>query len=284
MPSSMVPIDRSGITELVVQRIKELLTKGELKAGSRLPPERELAERFHISRPSLRTALKALSVMGIIRAKPGSGTYIAESLPEIFAAPMQFLTLINQTSAEELFEARQIIEAGLAGLAAERATPDDLRRLAEEIEGMRRSMDNPEIFFSHDIRFHKAMADAANNPLMSRVMDTIADLLYQFRRESASHRGHFEGAIRGHERILEAISRRDPVAAKEMLSRHLRDALEGLAEVRQGNGSTEAGPVSPTRSLPSDPRPEPRRRPVPPVPLHTSTRGVGGNGRRRPRS
>jgi len=275
--SSMVPIDRSGITELVVQRIKELLTKGELKAGSRLPPERELAERFNISRPSLRTALKALSVMGIIRAKPGSGTYIAESLPEIFTAPMQFLTLINQTSAEELFEARQIIETGLAGLAAERATPDDLRRLAEEIDGMRRSMDDPEIFFSHDIRFHKAMADAANNPLMSRVMDTIADLLYQFRRESASHRGHFEGAIRGHERILQAISLRDPVAAKEMLSRHLRDALEGLAEVRRGNGSAEA---TPARSLPS----ESRRRPVAPLPMPTPTQGVGGNGRRRPRS
>jgi GntR family transcriptional repressor for pyruvate dehydrogenase complex len=269
----MVPIDRSGITELVVQRIKELLTKGELKAGSRLPPERELAERFHISRPSLRTALKALSVMGIIRAKPGSGTYIAESLPEIFTAPMQFLTLINQTSAEELFEARQIIETGLAGLAAERATADDLRRLAEEIEGMRRSMDDPDIFFSHDIRFHKAMADAANNPLMSRVMDTIADLLYQFRRESASHRGHFEGAIRGHERILQAISLRDPVAAKEMLSRHLRDALVGLAEVRRDNGSAEA---TPARSLPS----EPRHRPAPPLPMPAP----GGNGRRRPRS
>lgn len=70
----MTPIDRSGITELVVQRIKELLTRGELKAGSRLPPERELAEMLNISRPSLRTALKALSVMGIIRAKPGAGT------------------------------------------------------------------------------------------------------------------------------------------------------------------------------------------------------------------
>ncbi len=280
MPSSMVPIDRSGITELVVQRIKELLIKGELKAGSRLPPERELAERFHISRPSLRTALKALSVMGIIRAKPGSGTYIAESLPEIFTAPMQFLTLINQTSAEELFEARQIIEAGLAGLAAERATPEDLRCLAEEIEGMRRSMDDPDIFFSHDIRFHKAMADAANNPLMSRVMDTVAELLYQFRRESASHRGHFEGAIRGHERVLQAITRRDPIAAKEMLSRHLRDALEGLAEVRQGNGSADTAPATPTRSLPSDSG----RRPFSPPPMPTSPGEVRGNGRRRPRS
>src|SRR5436189_4590698 len=88
--TKMLPIDRSGITELVVQRIKELLQQGELKAGSRLPPERELAEMLGISRPSLRTALKALSVMGIIRAKPGAGTYIADSSPEIFSEPMEF--------------------------------------------------------------------------------------------------------------------------------------------------------------------------------------------------
>jgi GntR family transcriptional repressor for pyruvate dehydrogenase complex len=284
MPGSMVPIDRSGITELVVQRIKELLTKGELKAGSRLPPERELAERLQISRPSLRTALKALSVMGIIRAKPGSGTYIAESLPEIFTAPMQFLTLINQTSAEELFEARQIIEVGLAGLAAERATPEDLQRLADEIEGMRRHMDDPEIFFSHDIQFHKAMADAANNPLMSRVMDTIAELLYQFRLESASHRGHFEGAVRGHERILQAITRRDPIEAKEMLSLHLRDALQGLAEVRQGYTAESPPPTMPVAVI----SPPQGRRLTETAPSSSATypklKGAGGkgNGRQRP--
>ncbi|MBI1763716.1 MAG: FadR family transcriptional regulator [Acidobacteria bacterium] len=111
--TKMVPIDRAGITELVVQRIKELLEQGDLKAGSRLPPERELADMLSISRPSLRTALKALSVMGIIRAKPGAGTYIAESLPEVFTEPMRFMTLINNTSDEEVFEARLIIEAGL---------------------------------------------------------------------------------------------------------------------------------------------------------------------------
>src|SRR4030095_9532902 len=122
LSAPMAPIDRSGITELVVQRIKELLEQGELKAGSRLPPERELAEMLNISRPSLRTALKALSVMGIIRAKPGAGTYIAESLPEVFTEPMRFMTLIHNTADEELFEARLIIEAGLAELAAERAS------------------------------------------------------------------------------------------------------------------------------------------------------------------
>ena len=137
---ALAPIDRSGITELVVQRIKELLQQGELKAGSRLPPERELAEMLSISRPSLRTALKALSVMGIIRAKPGAGTFIAESMPEIFAEPMAFLTLIHNTETPELFEARRIIETGLVELAAERATSEHLKAIAAEVEGMRKSL------------------------------------------------------------------------------------------------------------------------------------------------
>src|SRR5262245_35402344 len=174
LKSAMTPIDRAGITELVVQRIKELLERGELKAGSRLPPERELADMLHISRPSLRTALKALSVMGIIRAKPGAGTYIADSLPEVFTEPMHFMTLIHNTSDEELFEARRIIEAGLAELAGERATEADIAALTREVVDMKATINDPEEFLKHDVRFHQAMARAANNKLMSGIMDTVA--------------------------------------------------------------------------------------------------------------
>src|SRR5205809_1237393 len=111
--SLVTPIKKIDLTEEVIKKMKALLESGELRAGSRLPPERELAEMLGISRPSLRTALKALSVMGIIRAKPGAGTYIADSSPEIFSEPMEFMTLIHKTETAELFEARRIIEAGL---------------------------------------------------------------------------------------------------------------------------------------------------------------------------
>ena len=157
---SLTPIDRSGITELVVQRIKELLQQGELKAGSRLPPERELADMLGISRPSLRTALKALSVMGIIRAKPGAGTFIAESLPRIFAAPMEFMTLIHNTEMMELFEARRIIETGLVELAAERATAEHLKTMAGEIEGMRKTLNDPENFFATRCAFSSGIGSS----------------------------------------------------------------------------------------------------------------------------
>ena len=221
---ALAPIDRSGITELVVQRIKELLQQGELKAGSRLPPERELAEMLGISRPSLRTALKALSVMGIIRAKPGAGTFIAESLPEILTQPMAFMTLIHNTETAELFEARRIIEAGLVELAAERATSEHLKALAVEIEGMRKSLNDPERFLEHDVQFHQALAAASGNKVMSGVMDTVAALLLQVRRESIARASDKEDAVDWHERIYEAVRQREARRAKEILTAHLVSA------------------------------------------------------------
>ncbi len=240
--TAMAPIDRAGITELVVQRIKDLLECRELKAGSRLPPERELADMLHISRPSLRTALKALSVMGIIHAKPGAGTYIAESLPEIFTEPMQFMTLINNTSVDELFEARRIIEAGLAELAAERATEADIAALIREVDGMKASMDAPEDFLKHDVRFHQAMARAANNKLMSGVMDTVAELLFHIRRQNVAQASDLDEAIEWHEKLIVAMEKHDPKRAKETLSDHLRAAQSAWArEHRPGTNSKVGG-------------------------------------------
>jgi GntR family transcriptional repressor for pyruvate dehydrogenase complex len=228
----MQPIDRTGITELVVQRIKELLETGELKAGSRLPPERELADMLSISRPSLRTALKALSVMGIIRAKPGAGTYIADSLPEVFTEPMRFMTLIHNTSDEELFEARLIIEAGLAELAAERATVADLKTLVHEYNTMRAHIGDAEKFLIHDVRFHQAIARAAGNKVMSGVMDTVAELLYHTRRQTISGAQDFQDTLNGHLKIIEAIKKRDPKRAKEAITTHLREALASWTSQR----------------------------------------------------
>jgi len=239
--TAMEPIDRAGITELVVQRIKELLGNGELKAGSRLPPERELADMLHISRPSLRTALKALSVMGVIHAKPGAGTYIAESLPEVFTEPMRFMTLINNTSVDELFEARLIIEAGLAELAAERSTDTDIAALTREVEEMKATTGDPEEFLKHDVRFHQAMARAANNKLMSGVMDTVAQLLFHIRRQTVNHASDLEEAIEWHEKIVAAMRKHDPKRAKDTLSGHLRAAQTAWAREHrsENNGKVE---------------------------------------------
>ena len=234
---TLAPIDRSGITELVVQRIKELLQQGELKAGSCLPPERELADMLGISRPSLRTALKALSVMGIIRAKPGAGTFIAETSPEIFAEPMQFHTLIHKTETIELFEARRIIEAGLVELAAERASSEQLKAIAAEIEGMRKNFNDTERFLKHDVRFHQALAAAAGNKVMSGVMDTVAGLLLQVRRETIARTREKAEALDWHEQIYEAVRQGEARHAKELLTAHLVAAEKEWVKATQTSKS-----------------------------------------------
>lgn len=254
---ALEPIDRSGITELVIERIEQLLKEGDLRAGSRLPPERELAGMLQISRPSLRTALKALSVMGIITARPGAGTYITKSAREILHQPMKFQALINQSDAAELFEARRIIETGLAELAAQRATERDLKALDLEVAAMRRSMEDPEKFLEHDVRFHRAIARAAGNSVMSGVMDTLMQMLYQARRNTIKRASDLDAATEWHETISDAIRRHDKRRAGEMMYRHLSAAEKGW-ESEQIPVSGKPGEKSSHKAV-SAPRRQPKK-------------------------
>jgi len=224
LSQSIIPIDRVGATELVVQRIKQLLENGALKAGSRLPNERELAGMLGISRPTLRTALKALSVMGVISAKPGAGTFIADSSPEIFNHPLHFMTLINNTGVGDIFQARLIIEPGLAEVAAKKLSDGHLAAMAKEIAAMRESLDDVEKFFKHDLRFHQTISRAAGNKLMSGIMDTILQLLFQLRQQKRRREFELQGALAWHERIYRALERHDGKRAKELMFSHLRGA------------------------------------------------------------
>ena len=220
----IIPIDRPGATELVVERIKELLENGTLKAGSRLPTERELATMLGISRPTLRTALKALSVMGVISARPGAGTFIANSLPEIFNHPLHFMTLMSDTGINDIFQARLIIEPGLAELAAKNVSDVHLNTMNREIEAMSESLANPERFLKHDLRFHQTISRATGNKLMSGIMDNILQLLFQLRGQKHRDDDDLQGALTSHERIFRALSQRDGQRAKEVMARHLRTA------------------------------------------------------------
>ena len=218
---SISRIDRIGATELVVERVKELLQNGTLKAGSRLPTERELAKLLGVSRPTLRTALKALSVMGVISAKPGAGTFIADSLLEIFSQPLHFMTLISNTGVKEIFQARLIIESGLAEIAAKVISDSDLKIIANEIECMHSTVGNLDEFLKHDVLFHQTIANAASNKLMSSIMDTILQLLIQLRGHKHSSETELGEAIEWHEQIYNALKRRDGKRAKELMASHL---------------------------------------------------------------
>ena len=129
----------------------------------------------------------------------------------------------------------------MAELAAERATESDIADLIEEVEEMKANTGDPEEFLKHDVRFHQAMARAANNKLMSGVMDTVAQLLFHIRRQNVAQANDLEEAIEWHEKIIAAMRKHDPKRAKETLSGHLRAAQSAWAREHrpESNGKVE---------------------------------------------
>jgi GntR family transcriptional repressor for pyruvate dehydrogenase complex len=125
-----------GSTDQVVSHIKNLIERGNLRPGDRLPPERDLAVQIGVSRPTVRVGLHALAAMGVVRSRHGSGTYIPEGSPTLGSEPLSLLAALHGFTREEMYEARRLLEVGAAGVAAERATPDQLATLADEVSNL----------------------------------------------------------------------------------------------------------------------------------------------------
>ncbi len=139
---------KDDVTRRLISRFKTLISEGVLVAGARLPPERELARRFGVSRTSLRQALKVLEMIGVIRQRVGDGTYFRTSPTAILGEPMDFLVRLGAICGHELFELRLLVESALAARAAERATAQDLAEMRQQIRAMKASISNRRKFSS----------------------------------------------------------------------------------------------------------------------------------------
>ena len=144
--------DSGGTTaEEVVGRLREMIHRGELKSGDRLPPERDLARQLGVSRPTLRAGIRTLSAVGVLKSKQGAGTFVveADASPALDSNPLRLLASLHGFSSAEMFEARLLLEMAIAGLAAERATSEDLRHLPKNWRKcLQRSMNRKNISFT----------------------------------------------------------------------------------------------------------------------------------------
>jgi GntR family transcriptional regulator, transcriptional repressor for pyruvate dehydrogenase complex len=216
------PIKKVDMTLEVAERIKEMLQAGILKPGSKLPTERELVELLQISRPSLREALKALCFMGLIRSRRGTGTYISNSAVDILSRPLEFLPLLQSLPMTELFEARRLVEVKVAGLAAKRATEDDIAGMRSALDACGRYLDKPSKFVIHEIQFHKAVYSAAGNSVLCKAMDILYQILNEFRVQSVAAVKNLREMLEYHERIYEAIVDRNPEEAVRAMEKHFQ--------------------------------------------------------------
>jgi GntR family transcriptional repressor for pyruvate dehydrogenase complex len=226
----------SRLYEQIVQQIEESILKGTLKAGDQLPAERELAQRFGVSRTAVREAVKALREKGLVEAYSGRGTFITDGTSQAVRQSFDLMVKIGQPEGStDLAEVRSILEPGIAALAAERASEADRATLRESVAVMDRSLKDADAYIEADLDFHLALAEAAANPLILSLIDSIVGLLREqrlriFRVEGGPERGQVH-----HKRILEAMEKRDAKMAREAMKVHLeqvRDDSEASASKR----------------------------------------------------
>jgi GntR family transcriptional regulator, transcriptional repressor for pyruvate dehydrogenase complex len=214
--------------EEVVHYLRGLVERGELSPGDRLPAERALAKHTGVSRTTVRIGLRALSAMGVIQSRHGSGTFITDGPPTLESEPLQFLAALHGVTRGTMFEARRLLEVDVAGLSAERATGDDLLPIAEEVTSMFASSDDAQAFLIHDIRFHRAVAAASRNPILASLVEMVSSLLYESRKANVHCARDLKESAEMHRRIYHAVRSHDPDAARAAMNEHL-----GMAERAQ---------------------------------------------------
>jgi GntR family transcriptional repressor for pyruvate dehydrogenase complex len=226
----------------VVDHVRRLIEAGRLKPGDQLPPERELAQKIGVSRPSLRSGLRSLQAMGVVQARQGAGTFIADGPPRLGEAPLRFLAALHGFTRDKMFEARRVLEVGSAGLAAERANGDHMAAMADEVASMFATLDEPLEFLRHDVQFHRAVAAGSQNPVLATLIDTVAELVFETRRSTVERATDLKESAEMHRRIYQAIKARDAERARRTMSEHLDLARQAQAgeeerERRQDGGA-----------------------------------------------
>lgn len=226
---SVQQVRRRAAAAGAVSRIKELVSGGELTAGQRLPPERELAGELGVSRSTLREAIRALVAMNILVSRHGDGTYVSSLDPELLSQPFTFLLETQPALLSHLFETRRVLEAACASLAAERITDEEvaeLERLVPDDDA------GPEELIDRDVELHTAIARATRNPILISLLGSIGSLGLQSRQASAQVPEQARRIRRDHLRIVDALRRRSPQSAAAAMAEHIESVERSLQESR----------------------------------------------------
>jgi GntR family transcriptional repressor for pyruvate dehydrogenase complex len=219
-PAVLAPSTR----DRVVEHVRRLIENGRLKPGDRLPSERDLALELGVSRPSVRSGLEALESMGVVVSRRGAGNFIAAGPPDLGIEPLSLLASLHGFTPNEMFEARLVLEVGVAGLAAQHATAEHLAAMAEEVTEMFASLEDPAAFLRHDVRFHRAIASGCGNRVLAALMEMVAAQFYELRKETVENARDLRESAEMHRRIFRAIRARDPEAARVAMHEHLKQA------------------------------------------------------------
>lgn len=213
--------------EQIVRQIEESIRKGELSEGSQLPAERDLAKQFGVSRTAVREAIKAMQESGLVDAYPGRGTFIANGNSKSMRRSLDRIMKSGSSDGwDHLVEVREILEPEIAALAAVRADAEDIKTMREAIFTMDNAAWDSDAYIEADLDFHLALAEAAGNPIVLSLIDSIVEMLREQRSMIFRVAGGPQRGQQHHRLILEAIRRRDPQSARAEMQAHLLQIRE----------------------------------------------------------
>jgi len=239
----------ASVASVVAARLEELIRRGDLRDGSRLPPERQLAEMLSVSRASVREAVRELWLKGLVDRRQGRGTFVTSSAPALDALQAHLHERLGQEDLTVLrvMDFRASLEPAIASRAAQRANVGDIERLTQILDAMdhersaRRSADL-------DAEFHRAVAAAAKNPLLVQVVEFSGQWLGVTRQDALQGRRRRDMSLRSHRAVLRAVAAHDPDAAAAAMSQHVREVSafveHRLASPPERNPARGAGTIA----------------------------------------
>jgi len=219
-------VRKTKLYEEVAKQIERLIVEGGLKPGDKLPPERELAEMFQVSRSSLRDAIRTLELTGLLEPRHGEGTVVCDLSADLLVNPLANMLTRKRELVAELLDVRRMLEPPLAARAAAHASPEEIAYLEDILRRQKEKVRRGELAIEEDSEFHYTIAMAAKNSVVQKVLDVLMDLLRTSRERSLQVEGRRQRSLAGHRRILNAIRQRDSMAAERAMRRHLKEIEE----------------------------------------------------------
>jgi GntR family transcriptional repressor for pyruvate dehydrogenase complex len=226
MALQIKPVESRRLYQQIADQIRDLIDKGDFEVGTRLPPERDLAQRLGVSRPSLREALIALDLEGRVEVRSGSGVYVSVAPPEL--APTKTAALGESPS--QLMEARSVLEGEVVILACARSNDEQLARLRKLLKAMETDIERRRAPVDLDRQFHLTLAEMTGNAVLARLVGELFDERHSPISAKISSRFEstrtWKAALKEHEAILKTIEARDPIAAQAAMRLHLKASAQ----------------------------------------------------------
>jgi len=223
-------IKRSSTVERIVENLINLIKQQKLKNGDKLPSERQLCEKIGVSRPILREALKALQVMNIIDIRQGAGAYIRKLEPEDIIEHLDIVFHLDSSLYHDLYEARRVLEAAIAGMAALNIKGSEIEAIEENFRRAADSMEDEASFLERDLELHHLIMKAAGNRIIPVFMQSIDQLSLLLRKQTNARINIRHTTMRDHEQIINALKSHDPEKAAQAMGQHITNVEKAFLD------------------------------------------------------